>query len=263
MLTPDPYWNPGNMIYGSNPTILNGVRIPNMVAIMASSNLYVYCNNDPINYVDPWGLAPNYQATGHKNGQFAYDADGVWFGTTEGKWILVPNDITTPAGYNNDGSKKTTTPANNTPPKTTLLPVGGFSTPSSNHTTVVTNWGNTYAPKSNEVEYGSIIYEASSLGITTYFMGETYQGYQTENWYTVINGLGAGLVTGSAISAASNLTPVNIRVAGFAHTHPIGHTNAPSGPDIWMKRIGNIIGIKIFPIAVYDSVSGKVSINYY
>jgi RHS repeat-associated protein len=56
MLSPDPKWNPGNMIYGSNPKTMNGRMVPSIHAIMQSSNLYVYCMNNPIFYVDPTGL---------------------------------------------------------------------------------------------------------------------------------------------------------------------------------------------------------------
>ena len=45
------------MIYGDNPQdpLGLGIYTPNIAAIMQSSNLYVYCGNNPLMYVDPTG----------------------------------------------------------------------------------------------------------------------------------------------------------------------------------------------------------------
>ncbi len=44
------------MIYGDDPLKLNGyTMVPNIHAIMQSGNLYVYCMNNPIMYVDTTG----------------------------------------------------------------------------------------------------------------------------------------------------------------------------------------------------------------
>ena len=52
-ISEDTHWTPKNMIYGDNPDKDNSV--PNISAIMQSSNLYVYCTNNPVMLVDPTG----------------------------------------------------------------------------------------------------------------------------------------------------------------------------------------------------------------
>ena len=56
MLSEDTHWNVGNMVYGDDPLKLNEyTMVPNILAIMQSGNLYVYCMSNPIMYVDPDG----------------------------------------------------------------------------------------------------------------------------------------------------------------------------------------------------------------
>ena len=46
------------MVYGDNPyKMAHGTLMPSIHAIMQSNNLYVYCMNNPIRYVDPNGLS--------------------------------------------------------------------------------------------------------------------------------------------------------------------------------------------------------------
>lgn len=52
-LSRDSYWNPENMIYGADPKN----TVPDITAIMQSSNLSVFCMNNPIMYTDPNGLS--------------------------------------------------------------------------------------------------------------------------------------------------------------------------------------------------------------
>ena len=47
----DPHWNHHNMIYGDDPNN----KFPLIAAITQSTNLYVYCANNPLIYVDPDG----------------------------------------------------------------------------------------------------------------------------------------------------------------------------------------------------------------
>ena len=68
-MTEDTHWNPSNMIYGDNPVKWNecendkkdplGLNTytlkPDMSAIMQSGNLYAYCMNNPIIFIDPSG----------------------------------------------------------------------------------------------------------------------------------------------------------------------------------------------------------------
>ena len=54
---PDPFWNVGNMIWGSSPvTMGHGVMRPDAWAIMQSGNLFVFGLNNPVFFVDPSGL---------------------------------------------------------------------------------------------------------------------------------------------------------------------------------------------------------------
>ena len=46
--SPDPHWNHHNMIYGDNPDN----KFPLISAITQSTNLYVYCANNPLGFVD-------------------------------------------------------------------------------------------------------------------------------------------------------------------------------------------------------------------
>ncbi len=47
MLSEDTYWNTNNMLYGDKKS-----SMPDINAIRQSTNLYVYCMNNPINYID-------------------------------------------------------------------------------------------------------------------------------------------------------------------------------------------------------------------
>ncbi len=64
-LTEDTHWNPNNMIYGDYPVKTNGrfdplglntyTYTPDFNAISQSTNLYVYCGNNPVMYIDQDG----------------------------------------------------------------------------------------------------------------------------------------------------------------------------------------------------------------
>lgn len=56
-ISEDPHWNVNNMIFGDKEYKDGETKIPDMSAIMQSSNLYAYCMNNPIKYVDVSGEA--------------------------------------------------------------------------------------------------------------------------------------------------------------------------------------------------------------
>ncbi len=131
------------------------------------------------------------------------------------------------------------------------------------YNSAVAEWASQYAPMSNGVEYGAIIYEIGLGFGTYYFMGETYKGFQTKNWYTVVNGLIAGGSIGLVAEKVAAFWSVDLKMMGFAHTHPVGSLNGnnPSGPDEKMKDIGAFFGYGLFPIAIYEG--GTIKINYF
>ena len=61
----DAHWNPSNRLYGDEPQKINertdklGLKIysyaPDITAVMQSGNLYAYCVNSPLRYIDPTG----------------------------------------------------------------------------------------------------------------------------------------------------------------------------------------------------------------
>ena len=51
----DTHWNTGNMLYGDNPVTLNGRQIPNYAAISQGLNLYTYCADNPVMFIDSSG----------------------------------------------------------------------------------------------------------------------------------------------------------------------------------------------------------------
>jgi len=180
-------------------------------------------------------------------------------------------------------------------PKLPLMPVAAHGVPFVSYHSAVSQWANTYGPMSKVpesiadegegVEFGAIIYRADyDTFPPLYFMGETYKGFQpNDQWYTVVNGLIAGVARGLAGSFGTRLRghagtladdhaatfrgyreTVNISIIGFAHTHPMGRGNssAPSDPDRTMRGAGNAFGVDVFPIVWCDGEHPRPEINY-
>ena len=61
-ISEDTHWNPNNMVYGDKESKDEEIKIPDVNAIMQSSNLYAYCMNNPVKYVDPSGLSSQKEA---------------------------------------------------------------------------------------------------------------------------------------------------------------------------------------------------------
>ncbi|MCL2704168.1 MAG: hypothetical protein FWE91_11265 [Defluviitaleaceae bacterium] len=118
---PDTYWNVTNMIYGyehvkwnkrqpdpRDPLGLNLYTFkPDINAIMQSSNLYVYCMNNPLMYIDPSGNIAITAAVGISS--LLVKAVGVVAaaaaGATAGKAIAdVVNDNTSSSRSSSSGS---------------------------------------------------------------------------------------------------------------------------------------------------------------
>jgi len=52
----DTHWHPENMLYGDYVSQMpHGTLMPNIDAVMQSSNVYNYCTNNPLRYIDPTG----------------------------------------------------------------------------------------------------------------------------------------------------------------------------------------------------------------
>ncbi|MBQ9940281.1 MAG: hypothetical protein IJO74_01935, partial [Clostridia bacterium] len=56
-ISEDTHWNPQNIIYGDKEYTAKETKIPDTNAIAQSSNLYAYCMNNPVKYIDPSGLS--------------------------------------------------------------------------------------------------------------------------------------------------------------------------------------------------------------
>lgn len=85
-LSPDPYYNLGNRVIG-----LYEINVPNAWSIIQANNVYVYCGNNPKQFVDTFGtdaiiLTAEGSAGGFGHTSALYqDAEGIWYYTYWGK----------------------------------------------------------------------------------------------------------------------------------------------------------------------------------
>ncbi len=84
-ISEDPHWNLDNMIYGDKEYEEDEIKQPDIQAISQASNLYVYCLNNPIAFIDFSGLdvivvnqTENVAGFGHMSA-FVEDDNGNWY----------------------------------------------------------------------------------------------------------------------------------------------------------------------------------------
>ncbi|MCL1790258.1 MAG: hypothetical protein FWG40_02690 [Peptococcaceae bacterium] len=122
--------------------------------------------------------------------------------------------------------------------------------PAKNYHTVIETWIKEYAPKSDNIEYGAVLFRRGS----EYFFGKAYQGFKTKNWWTVVNGLVLGYLKKPSITD---------KPVGFVHTHPHQGNAVPSGPDFTMAKYGPALGLTIFAMGQCDKNGSNLSIKYF
>jgi len=97
---PDPFWNTGNMIFGNDPQDPLGLGryTPDILAVMQSSNLYVYCINNPVMFYDPSGLVVTVssaspvtrtEADGSITHHISTTVSLTWFGSVTVNWWVT------------------------------------------------------------------------------------------------------------------------------------------------------------------------------
>jgi len=101
-LSEDPHWNQANMIYGDNPRRINEQQnvaglhtytyVPDINAIRQGGNLYAYCGNNPIVYVD-------------ENGEVWWVAVGALAGGTVGAGVDIYKQMRSGADWSSIDKK--------------------------------------------------------------------------------------------------------------------------------------------------------------
>jgi RHS repeat-associated protein len=66
-LSKDTHWNTFNIIFGDNQLTINDRLVPSINSIIQSSNLYSYCMNNPLMFIDPSGLSGILTIFSHEN----------------------------------------------------------------------------------------------------------------------------------------------------------------------------------------------------
>jgi RHS repeat-associated protein len=212
MLSPDPHWNTKNMIYGDNPRKINerqdalGLNIytyvPDITAIMQSGNLYAFCMNNPLMYVDPSGqiaypgqihnLVVNHVAAKHglnKEQTIKYNNSLLWgradLVSSSGEiWDVKrdkPGQIAAGVAQVLNYTQNTWKNSPNTP-----LSVGGYINPDSFVVTI-------------NIDTYYVSYRYAGNGVIA------YDYYKVTNWQTVAN-VAVGIVVIAGITCAIILT---------------------------------------------------------
>ena len=84
-ITEDPHWNTENMIYGDKEYEAGEIKIPDINAILQSSNLYSYSLNNPIKYVDSTGESVKAYGIGVSVGIGGAGYEGMYLWATDDK----------------------------------------------------------------------------------------------------------------------------------------------------------------------------------
>jgi hypothetical protein len=113
-MSEDPYWNTGNMLYGSNPQdpLGLGIYTPCILSMRQSANLYVYGLNNPLVWRDPSGLRVTHTMGilggifgGNDSRDNAFGSLGnTGSGISDGIWNATGNDSTWTLNASHDGT---------------------------------------------------------------------------------------------------------------------------------------------------------------
>ena len=250
------YYNPSTARFLSQDTYTGSASVP------WTQHLYAYCNNNPVNMVDPTGHMAGRPCTVNIN-------DG-------GGGRYYPQDPgVTPEPQPQPSPEMTPGPVTTSQPSTTPMPTPGptprphgVPDPLSHYTWFLTTeaacsaWADTYRPLSADVEYCAFIYKRiDPEGNVLFTYGETRSGSGA------VPALGIrDNVVGPFISMYLFESVASSRRVGFIHTHPApppGYTVAgPSNEDLFLLKLPGIDFVAISPYEFeYEEKEEKV--NYY
>ena len=253
------YYNPATARFLSQDTYTGSASVP------WTQHLYAYCNNNPVNMVDPTGHMAGRPCTVNIN-------DG---GSGLSSYELMERSVTPEP---QPSPEKTPSPAAATPqPSTTPIPTPGptprphgVPDPLSNYTWFLTieaacnAWADTYRPLSADVEYCAFIYERiDSEGNVLFTYGETRSGSGA------VPALGIrDNVVGPFISMYLFESVASSRRVGFIHTHPDAPANmtvrGASNEDLFLLNLPGIDFIAISPYEFeYKKANSRKKVDFY
>ena len=250
------YYTPATARFLSQDSYTGSASVP------WTQHLYAYCNNNPVNMVDPTGHMAGRSCTVNIN-------DG-------GGGRYYPQDPgVAPEPQPQPSPEMTPGPVTTSQPSTTPMPTPGptprphgVPDPLSHYTWFLTTeaacsaWADTYRPLSADVEYCAFIYKRiDPEGNVLFTYGETRSGSGA------VPALGIrDNVVGPFISMYLFESVASSRRVGFIHTHPApppGYTVAgPSNEDLFLLKLPGIDFVAISPYEFeYEEKEEKV--NYY